>query len=165
MARAAILVMRLVSGTRSQTEPEPHTLQMVCRLLRKRTVALQSARTVQVSAGRGRAWTQTISLLPPALAYGYAPAMEPGRPRNAWLRMTDKMGLTEPGRKPPRQSPRLLLFFTVLWSLSTVVWTLQVVRDVSRGNPDYLLKASWQLLFSFLPLLITRCGGNRRGSR
>jgi uncharacterized membrane protein YcjF (UPF0283 family) len=66
--------------------------------------------------------------------------------------MTDKMGLTEPGRKPPRQSPRLLLFFTVLWSLSTVVWTVQVVRDVSRGNPDYLLKAV--LAVSFLVLAI-----------
>jgi uncharacterized membrane protein YcjF (UPF0283 family) len=83
---------------------------------------------------------------------GYALAMEPGRPRNAWLRMTDNMGLTEPGKKPRSPSPRLLLYFTVLWSLSTVVWTIQVVRDISSGTPEYLMKAV--LAVSFLLLAI-----------
>ncbi|XAS69255.1 hypothetical protein V3C33_08395 [Micrococcaceae bacterium Sec5.7] len=63
--------------------------------------------------------------------------MEDGRPRNAWLRMTDMMGLTEPGKKPQKQSPRVLLFLTVLWSLSTIAWLVQVIRDYSIGATDY----------------------------
>jgi hypothetical protein len=81
---------------------------------------------------------------------GYALAMEPGRPRNAWLRMTDTMGLTEPGKKPQRQSPKILLFFTVLWSLSAIVWLVQVVRDVSMGTADYYLKVVLAVAFLIL---------------
>lgn len=77
--------------------------------------------------------------------------MEPGKPRNAWLRLSDTAGLTEPGRKPQRQSPRLRLFLTVLWSLAAFVWAVQVVRDVFMGNPDYL-KAVIASLFLILAI-------------
>ena len=83
--------------------------------------------------------------------YSYALAMEPGKPRNAWLRLSDTAGLTEPGRKPQRQSPRLRLFLTVLWSLAAFVWAVQVVRDVFMGNPDYL-KAVIASLFLILAI-------------
>jgi hypothetical protein len=59
-------------------------------------------------------------------------------PRNAWLRMTDMMGLTEPGKKPPKLSRRVLLFWTVLWSLNSVLWLTLTITEFSRGNPDYL---------------------------
>lgn len=82
--------------------------------------------------------------------------MEPGRARNVWLRMTDAMGLTEPGKKPQRQSPKMLLFLTVLWSLSAVVWLVQVVRDVSMGASDYYWKVVLAVLF--FVLAIAYCG-------
>ncbi|WP_320536627.1 hypothetical protein [Pseudarthrobacter sp. IC2-21] len=59
-------------------------------------------------------------------------------PRNAWLRMTDMMGLTEPGKKAPKPSRRALLFWTVLWSLTSFLWLTLTVMEFSRGTPDYL---------------------------
>lgn len=64
--------------------------------------------------------------------------MTGGRARNAWLRMTDVMGLTEPGRGPLRPRRRLLLLSTVIWSLLTLGWLTLVIRDLSEGTPDYL---------------------------
>lgn len=102
---------------------------------------------------RGKGYeADKIPFLPRALVDGYALAMEPSRPRNAWLRMTDSMGLTEPGKKPQRQSPKTLLFFTVLWSLSAVVWSVQVVRDVSMGTSDYYLKVVLAVAFLILAI-------------
>lgn len=69
--------------------------------------------------------------------------------------MTDTMGLTEPGKKPQRQSSKILLFITVLWSLAAAVWLVQVVRDVSMGTPDYYLKVVLAILF--LVLAIAYC--------
>lgn len=66
--------------------------------------------------------------------------------------MTDAMGLTEPGKKPQRQSPKMLLFLTVLWSLSAVVWLVQVVRDVSMGASDYYWKVVLAVLFFVLAI-------------
>lgn len=66
--------------------------------------------------------------------------------------MTDAMGLTEPGKKPQRQSPKMLLFLTVLWSLSAVVWLVQVVRDVSMGASDYYWKVVLAVLFFVLTI-------------
>lgn len=48
--------------------------------------------------------------------------MTRGGRRNFWLRMTDSMGLTEPGKKPERPGPRLLLFQVVLWFAMTLAW-------------------------------------------
>lgn len=48
--------------------------------------------------------------------------MTRGGRRNPWLRMTDSMGLTEPGKKPEMPGPRLLLFQVVLWFAMTLVW-------------------------------------------
>jgi hypothetical protein len=42
--------------------------------------------------------------------------------RDAWLRMTDALNLTEPGKKPVPPNPRLLLFGAVLWSVSALIW-------------------------------------------
>jgi hypothetical protein len=54
--------------------------------------------------------------------------------RNIWLRMTDRAGLTEPGKKPPTQSPKLLLFQTIVWSASFVLWLSFVIRDGGQTN-------------------------------
>lgn len=48
--------------------------------------------------------------------------MTGGDRRNVWLRMTDSMGVTEPGRKPEKPGPRILLFQVVVWFVSTLVW-------------------------------------------
>jgi hypothetical protein len=64
--------------------------------------------------------------------------MTGGRARFGWLRMTDVMGLTEPGRRPLRPRRRLLLLSTVIWSLLTLGWLTLVIRDLSDGTPDYL---------------------------
>jgi hypothetical protein len=64
--------------------------------------------------------------------------MTDGRARNAWLRVTDVMGLTEPGRRPLRPHRRLLLLSTVIWSLLALGWLTLVIRDLSEGTPDYL---------------------------
>lgn len=42
--------------------------------------------------------------------------------REAWLRMTDALNLTEPGKKPVPPSPRISLFAVVLWSMSSLIW-------------------------------------------
>lgn len=61
-----------------------------------------------------------------------------GTPRNAWLRMTDTMGLTEPGKKAQRPGRRILLFWVVLWTLSTVLWWTRTILEFSEGTQDYL---------------------------
>lgn len=76
--------------------------------------------------------------IPNLLDDGYRKAMTGSGPRNAWLRMTDMMGLTEPGKKAPKPSRRVLLFWTVLWSLTSVLWLTLTVMEFSRGTPDYL---------------------------
>lgn len=48
--------------------------------------------------------------------------MTGGGQRNVWLRMTDALGVTEPGKKPEKPSPRILLFQTIIWFVSTLVW-------------------------------------------
>lgn len=65
--------------------------------------------------------------------------MRDDRPSNAWLRMTDTMGLTDPDRKPELPRPRLLLFLAVLWSLMSVNWLVQLIREISRGPSDFLI--------------------------
>lgn len=42
--------------------------------------------------------------------------------REAWLRMTDALNLTEPGKKPVPPSPRISLFAVVLGSVSSLIW-------------------------------------------
>lgn len=51
-----------------------------------------------------------------------------------WLRMTDRAGLTEPGKKPPAQSPKWLLFQTIVWSASFVLWLSFVIRSGGQMN-------------------------------
>ena len=69
---------------------------------------------------------------------GYRWAMTGSGPRNAWLRMTDMMGLTEPGKKAPRPSRRVLVFWTILWSIDSVLWLSWTAVDFSQGKADYL---------------------------
>ena len=54
--------------------------------------------------------------------------MKGNGPRNAWLRMTDWMGLTEPGVKPARPSPRILRFGAVLWAASSLAWFVMAIQ-------------------------------------
>lgn len=51
----------------------------------------------------------------------------------------DAMGLTEPGKKPLRPSSRVLLFLTVLWSASTVVWSAFTFSGFSDGTPIFVV--------------------------
>lgn len=44
------------------------------------------------------------------------------RSRNLWLRMTDQTGLTEPGKKAELPTSGFLLFATILWVVSTIIW-------------------------------------------
>jgi hypothetical protein len=76
--------------------------------------------------------------IPKFFTGGYRWAMTGSGRRNAWLRMTDMMGLTEPGKKAARPSRRVLVFWTVLWSLNTVLWLSLTAVEISRGSPDYL---------------------------
>lgn len=48
--------------------------------------------------------------------------MTRGGRRNSCLRMTDSMGLTEPGKNPEMPGPRLLRFQVVLWFAMALVW-------------------------------------------
>lgn len=50
------------------------------------------------------------------------------RSRNMLLRMTDQAGLTEPGKKAPLPSSGMLLFGTILWSVSAIIWIFLAVR-------------------------------------
>lgn len=54
--------------------------------------------------------------------------MTDGGRRNVWLRMTDAMGLTQPGKEPERPGPRVLLFQVVLWLASALIWFMLGIR-------------------------------------
>lgn len=90
-----------------------------------------------------------------------------GSGRSARLRMTDMMGLTEPGKKAAQTSRRVLAFLTILWLSSAVLWLSLTVVELSRGNLDYLHLA---LAVIFLVLAIAyfvmwlRSKGAQRGS-
>lgn len=49
-------------------------------------------------------------------------AMRDRQSRNLWLRMTDQVGLTEPGKKAQLPSSGMLLFATTLWAATAVIW-------------------------------------------
>lgn len=48
--------------------------------------------------------------------------------RNFWLRMTDSMGLTEPGKKPAMPRPGVLLFQVILWSAFALISLMMAIR-------------------------------------
>lgn len=50
--------------------------------------------------------------------------------RNFWLRMTDSMGVTEPGKQPERGSPRFLMLQAVVWLASLLVWVYFIIRTL-----------------------------------
>lgn len=58
--------------------------------------------------------------------------------RNVWLRMTDSLGLTAPGRKPEMPGPRLLWIQAIGWSASTLLWVVMLVR-APQGRDTQIL--------------------------
>lgn len=90
--------------------------------------------------------------------------MTGSKPRNAWLRMTDAMGLTEPGKKPQRPSSRVLLLMTVLWSASTATWSAFTFKGFSDGTPIYVLLSVMSLVLAIANYVMwrqSRKGPNR----
>ncbi|MET4060994.1 hypothetical protein ABIB35_002552 [Arthrobacter sp. UYP6] len=60
------------------------------------------------------------------------------RPR-WWWRMTDKMGLTDPGRPAPRMTARTAAFFAVLFSALAINWLVQAGLSGSGENRYFYL--------------------------
>lgn len=60
--------------------------------------------------------------------------MTDGGHRNVWLRMTDSIGVTEPGKKPARPSPGILALQMVGYTAMTVVFTALAFR-----TQDYIV--------------------------
>jgi hypothetical protein len=58
--------------------------------------------------------------------------------RNVWLRMTDSLGLTEPGKRPETPGPRLLWIQTIGWSASTLLWIVMLIRG-QQGHDAQIL--------------------------
>jgi hypothetical protein len=81
--------------------------------------------------------------------------MTGGKPRNGWLRMTDAMRLTEPGKKAQWPSSRILLFMAILWSVSTVTWSAFTFM-VSDGTPIYVLLSVMSLVLAIANYVMWR---------
>jgi hypothetical protein len=58
--------------------------------------------------------------------------------RNAWLRMTDSMGLTEPGKKPATPAPRILIIQTIGWFAMTLLWIGMLLQGQQEGQAQVL---------------------------
>ncbi|MFJ6311592.1 hypothetical protein [Pseudarthrobacter oxydans] len=56
--------------------------------------------------------------------------MTGGARRNFWLRMTDSIGVTEPGKQPERGSPKFLTLQVVVWLASSGVWVYFIFRTL-----------------------------------
>lgn len=52
--------------------------------------------------------------------------------------MTDMMGLSDPEKKAKPMSPKLVLIFAVAWSGIGIVWSVDVLTDITHGNLSYL---------------------------
>jgi hypothetical protein len=91
-----------------------------------------------------------LAAIPSLVDGGYRWAMAGNGRRNAWLRMADMMGLTEPGKKPQQPSRRVLVFWTVLWSVSAVVWLSMTAIELFQGTSDYVL----HLLLTVISLVL-----------
>jgi hypothetical protein len=64
--------------------------------------------------------------------------MAGGRRRNTWLRMTDSLGLTEPGKKPEMPGPQILQFQVLGWTAMTLLWTVMLTQT-QHGRENQIL--------------------------
>jgi len=76
--------------------------------------------------------------------------------RNFWLRMTDSMGLTEPGKKPEMPRPRVLLFQVVLWFASALIWFMMVIRTQGEIQIWYIVLVLISLALAVANLVMLR---------
>lgn len=72
--------------------------------------------------------------------------MTGGGRRNVWLRMTDSIGVTEPGKKPERPSPRMLVLQAVGYTVLTVIWSMLAFR--TQDNIVYLIAGVLSLVLA-----------------
>jgi succinate-acetate transporter protein len=70
--------------------------------------------------------------------------------------MTDRMGLTEPGVKPARPSPRALLFSVVLWFVSALLWFAMVMQAQNGIQVLYVVLALTSLTLSVANFVMLR---------
>lgn len=72
--------------------------------------------------------------------------------RNFWLRMTDSIGVTEPGKKPARLSPRILVLQIVGYTVMTVAFT--ALAFWTQDNIVYLIAAALSLIVAVASLVM-----------
>lgn len=78
--------------------------------------------------------------------------MTDGGRRNVWLRMTDWIGVTEPGKKPARPSPRILVLQIVGYTVMTVCFT--ALAFGTQDNIVFLIAAALSLIVAVASLVM-----------
>lgn len=74
--------------------------------------------------------------------------------RSYWLRMTDWMGLTEPGKKPELPGPRALLFQVVGWFVSALIWLFLATRTEGEMRVWYVVLVVLSLVLTVANLVM-----------
>jgi hypothetical protein len=87
--------------------------------------------------------------------------MTAGGRRNVWLRLTDSVGITEPGRKPEPPSLRLLVLQTVGYTVLTVIWALLAVG--TSDNVVYLIAGFLSLVMAVVSIVMLFRSRRRNG--